>query len=156
MKKNKKKDQFLDELRKLPIILVAAEKSGLSRQTIYRWKSEDEKFYKEMDKAMKEGEEFVNDMSESQVLALIKEQNWSAISFWLRHHHPAYRTRVEISTVTPQEELTPEQEEVVREALRLASLPINQIENNEPEPSSDSTGTDAEDDEGSNSANGDN
>lgn len=165
MKKNKKRDEFLDHLRSLPIILVAAEKTGLSRQTIYRWKSEDKEFSKAMDKAMKEGEEFVNDMSESQLLTMIKEKNWSAISFWLKHHHTAYRTRVEIATAVPQEELTPEQEEVVREALRLATLPINP-ENNEninqdnqdgrSEPTNDSVGTDGEDVKRSDDTNGDN
>lgn len=165
MKKNKKRDEFLEHLRSLPIILVAAEKSGLSRQTIYRWKSEDEEFCKEMDKAMKEGEEFVNDMSESQLLTMIKEKNWSAISFWLRHHHTAYRNRVEIATAIPQEELTPEQEEVVREALRLATLPINSNdneninENNEDglsESANDSIRTDGEDAKGSDNQNSDN
>lgn len=163
MKKNKKRDEFLEHLRSLPIILVAAEKSGLSRQTIYRWKSEDAEFSKAMEQAMKEGEEFVNDMSESQLLTMIKEKNWSAISFWLRHHHSAYRNRLEIATAIPQEELTPEQEEVVREALRLASLPLNQINNeniNQDDSgdlsgsSNDSTRTDGENDEGSNSQNG--
>lgn len=165
MKKNKKRDEFLEHLRSLPIILVAAEKSGLSRQTIYRWRNEDEEFLKAMDKAMKEGEEFVNDMSESQLLTMIKEKNWSAISFWLRHHHSAYRNRVEIATVIPQEELTPEQEEVVREALRLATLPINQINNENinqddqdglSEPTNDSVGTDGEDAKRSDDTNSDN
>lgn len=165
MKKNKKRDEFLEHLRSLPIILVAAEKTGLSRQTIYRWKSEDEGFSKEMDKAMKEGEEFVNDMSESQLLTMIKEKNWSAISFWLRHHHTAYRNRVEIATAIPQEELTPEQEEVVREALRLATLPLNQTNDENinqdnqdglSESTNDSLGVDGEDAKGSNNQNGNN
>lgn len=143
MKKNKKRNEFVEHLRSLPIILVAAEKSGLSRQTIYRWKSEDEEFSKEMDKAMKEGEEFVNDMSESQLLTMIKEKNWSAISFWLRHHHSAYRNRVEVTTITPQEELTEEQEKVVREALELASLSANP-EENESNDSPESAGENAQ------------
>lgn len=123
MKKNKKRDEFLEHLRSLPIILVAAEKSGLSRQTIYRWRNEDEEFRKEMDKAMKEGEEFVNDMSESQLLAMIKEKNWPAISFWLKHHHPKYKTRIEVEgTVSTIQELSPEQKELVKKALAMANL----------------------------------
>ena len=157
MKKNTKKDEFLEQLRKIPIIQVACEKVGLSRTTIYRWKDEDEEFKKDMEKALAEGESFVNDMSESQVLALIKDQNWSAISFWLKHHHPAYRNRVEVTAVAPQEELTSEQEGVVREALRLASLPLNTIEN-DPDVStqSNSTRTGGEDDQGPEDKDGDN
>src|SRR3989338_7233835 len=108
MKKLKKKDNFLAELRKIPIVQVACEKVGLSRTSVYRWRDEDPEFKKEMEKAMAEGEAFVNDMSESQVLTLIKEKTGPAISFWLRHHHPTYRNRIEIETIKPQEKLTPE------------------------------------------------
>jgi hypothetical protein len=123
MKKNKK-SEFLEQLKKIPIVLVACEKSGISRNTVYRWRKEDEQFSKDMEAALKEGEELVNDMSESQLLTMIKEKNWAAISFWLRHHHSTYRNRVEVTTVAPQEELTPEQEETVRDALRLASVDL--------------------------------
>src|SRR3990167_2152319 len=109
MKKNKKKDDFLAELRKIPIIQVACEKVGLSRTSVYRWKDEDPEFKKEMEKAMADGEAFVNDMSESQLLTLIKEKDWSAISFWLRHHHSAYKNKLEISTKEVDETLSPEQ-----------------------------------------------
>lgn len=126
MKKDKFQKQFLDELRKVPIVQVACEKTGLSRNSVYRWRKEDVEFAKLMDEASAEGIAFVNDMSESQLLTMIKEKNWAAISFWLRHHHSAYRNRVEVTTVTPSEELTPEQEETVRKALSLASMdPIN-------------------------------
>ncbi len=131
MKKNKYKDEFLDQLRKIPIVLVACEKSGLSRTTVYRWRNEDKEFAKEMDQALKEGEELVNDMSESQLLTLIKEKNWSAISFWLKHHHSAYRNRIEVTTPLVQDELSEEQEIVVREALRLASGNLETNNNNQ-------------------------
>lgn len=142
MKKNKKKNDFLNELRKVPIILVACEKVGLSRTSVYRWRDDDPEFKKEMEEAMAEGEAFVNDMSESQVMTLIKEKNWSAISFWLRHHHPTYRNRIEIETIKPQEELTPEQEELFREAINLSPLPINEEENNESTNTNENTGSD--------------
>lgn len=133
MKKNKKKDEFLDQLRKIPIILVACEKSALSRQSIYRWRSEDEVFAEEMDKAMKEGEDFINDMSESQLLTMIKEKNWSAVSFWLRHRNPKFKERVEITTKAVSEALTPEQEALVREALILANHKFTNINDNQNE-----------------------
>lgn len=124
MKKDKKKGEFLEHLRKIPIIQVACEKTGISRNSIYRWRKEDETFRKSMEEALQEGEELVNDMSESQLLTMIKEKNWSAVSFWLRHRNPKFRERLEVTAnlQTPREELDPEQEAVVREALRLASL----------------------------------
>lgn len=126
MKKNKLRNEFLDQLRKIPIILVACEKSGLSRNTVYRWRKEDESFAKEMDGALKEGEELVNDMGESQLLTLIKEKNWSAISFWLRHRNPKYKDKIQIEgTVNTIQELSLEQKELVKKALIMANLHSN-------------------------------
>jgi hypothetical protein len=125
MKKNKIKDGFLAQLRKVPIIQVACEKTGISRNSVYRWRNEDKEFAEEMAKALAEGEALVNDMSESQLLVLIREKNWSAISFWLKHRNPKFRERVDITArIERNEELTPEQEATVRKALDLASKAI--------------------------------
>lgn len=129
MKKNKSQDQFFEELRKVPIVQVACEKTNLSRNSIYRWKNEDKEFSKKMDQAMADGVAFVNDMSESQLLTMIKEKNWSAISFWLKHRNDNYKSKIEITTKEDFEELTPEQEKIVREALKLgATITNNQNE----------------------------
>lgn len=123
-KKNKVKDSFLDELRKIPIVQVACEKSGVSRNSVYRWRKEDEEFSKAMDIALQEGEDLVNDMSESQLLTLIKEKSWSAISFWLRHRNPKYKDKVEVTTKVSIDDdtLTDEQEAIVKRALELATF----------------------------------
>lgn len=132
MKKNRIKNEFLDHLRKIPIIQVACEKVGISRNSVYRWRNEDVEFLKDMDQALLEGEELINDMSESQLVSMIRDKNWQAISFWLRKRNPKFRDRLEVSTNTlPQEELSPEQEAVVKEALRLASSQIKELEDNE-------------------------
>lgn len=122
MKKNKLKDQFFEELSKIPIIQVACEKTGVSRNSVYRWKKEDKSFAQAMEKAMSEGVAFVNDMSESQLLTMIKEKNYSAISFWLRHRNDNYKNKLEITTKEEPEELSPSQRKVVRNALKLASI----------------------------------
>lgn len=155
MKKNKFQKQFLDELRKVPIVQVACEKTGLSRNSVYRWRNEDAEFRKAMEEAIAEGEELVNDMSEGQLLTLIKEKNWSAISFWLRKRNPKFKDRIEVEVAPKQEELTPEQEGTVREALRLASMdPITNLKeaNHGTQPATASS--DGNDDEGSESTNG--
>lgn len=121
-KKNKVKDAFLDELRKIPIVQVACEKTGISRQSVYRWKQEDKAFSKEMDQALADGEALVNDMSESQLLTLIKEKNFSAIRFWLNHRSPKFKDKIEVTTrIDMDEELTDEQQAIVRRALQLAT-----------------------------------
>lgn len=122
MKKNKFQDQFLDELRKVPIVQVACEKTRLSRNSVYRWRKEDKEFLKNMDTALIEGVALVNDMSESQLLTLIKEKNYPAISFWLRHRNDNYKNKLEITTKDDDEELTPSQAKIVKQALKLANI----------------------------------
>ncbi len=130
MKKSKYQKPFLDELRKVPIVQVACEKTGLARNTVYRWRKEDKAFAKNMDEALAEGIELVNDMSESQLLTLIKEKNYSAISFWLRHRNSSYKDKLEIANKDNSEELTPSQAEIVKHALRLANITkSNSIQN---------------------------
>lgn len=127
MKSNNTKKLFLENLKKVPIVQVACEKAGVSRATVYRWRDKDKKFRKTLDQALSEGEALVNDMSESQLISLIKEKNFSAIRFWLNHRHEKFKERVEVTAkIEKQEELTQEQEAIVREALRLASLDNNE------------------------------
>lgn len=150
MKKDKVKDAFLEQLRKVPIVQVACEKVGISRNSVYRWKNEDPEFEKELTTALEEGEALVNDMSENQLLVLIREKNWHAISFWLRKRNPKFKDKIEVEVKPKQEELTPEQEATVREALRLAGTLPNE-NNNESDTSPEHGGDDAQ---GSESTNG--
>lgn len=122
MKKPKYSKQFLEELKKVPIVQVACEKTGVSRNTVYRWKREDKDFEKEFEKAMADGVAFVNDMSESQLLTLIKENNFSAVRFWLNKRHPAYKDKLEVTNKNDIDELNPEQEAIVRKALEMAQI----------------------------------
>lgn len=121
MKKNKLQDKFFEELKNIPIVQVACEKTGVSRNSVYRWKKEDKSFSKKMDQAMSEGVAFVNDMSENQLLVLIKEKNWSAISFWLRHRNDNYKEKIEITTKEGDEQLTPAQKKIIKNALSLGA-----------------------------------
>lgn len=121
MKKNKVKDSFLAELKRIPIVQVACEKTGVSRNSVYRWRNEDEEFKKEMATALAEGEALVNDMTESQLISLIREKNWHAISFWLRHRNPKFRDKIEVTAKIEKsdEPLTDEEEADLKKALAL-------------------------------------
>lgn len=123
MKKNRLQKVFLEELKKVPVVHVSCEKSGLSRNTVYRWRKEDKNFAEEMDKAIAEGVAVINDMSEIQIINLIQEKNFNALSFWLRSRHAAYKPKVEVTaSVNTIQELSPEQENMVKEALALAGI----------------------------------
>ncbi len=128
---NKKKDEFLEQLKKIPIVQVSCEKVGLSRNTIYRWRKEDTAFSIAMDQALQEGEDLVNDMSESQLLSMIKEKEWPAISFWLRHRNSRFRDKLEVTTVIKQDELLPDEEVTVRHALSLSATNVDFIKPNQ-------------------------
>lgn len=117
------KKRVLDALRKTPIVQVACQQAGVGRTTYYDWRK-DSSFAKEADKAIAEGNLFINDLSESQLIALIKDRHFQAIMAWLKHKHPDYRSRLEISGElrTIREELTPEEARLMEEALRLAGF----------------------------------
>ncbi len=123
-RQQKEKQLLIEQLRKTPIIQIACEKVDIGRATFYRWRKEDSEFAQAAEIALEEGSGLVNDMAESQLMAAIRDQNLTAIIFWLKHHHPAYANRVEITTKTKREEeiLTPEQEAVLKKELQLASL----------------------------------
>jgi hypothetical protein len=122
MKENKSKKQILEQWRKMPLIQVACEKSGVARASFYRWRQKDKSFAKEIDTAIAEGEAMITDMSEAQLITLIRDKNFQAVQLWLKSHHPKYGNRLEVTGnfQQAQDKLTPEQETTVREALRLA------------------------------------
>jgi len=131
--KHDQKKLVVEQLKKNPIIQFVCERSGVSRATFYRWQKEDADFTKEVNEAIKEGVALVSDVAESQLLSAIKDKNMTAIIFWLKNRHAAYTTRVEVNANVKQitEKLTPEQESIVREALRLAALSDSDVSNQE-------------------------
>ncbi len=121
-RQSKNKKQLLEILKKTPIVQIACEKAGIGRATYYRWRKEDPKFTQESDQSLLDGSLLVNDMAESQMMSAIKDKNMTAIIFWLKHHHPAYATRIEISSGNHEEKLSEEEQESVKKALIMAGV----------------------------------
>lgn len=117
------KKAVLEQLSKLPIVQVACQKSGISRASYYRWRIEDKQFAKDSEEAIEEGVQMINDLSESQLITAIKNNNFSAVRFWLQNRHRAYTNKVEVfdQGKRDNQELTDEQKKLVENALRLAS-----------------------------------
>jgi hypothetical protein len=104
----------------MPIVKVACEKIGIGHSTYYRWIKEDKKFFKDANEAISDGEQLINDLSESQLISLIKDKNFPAINLWLRQHHPKYANKISIEAkIHEDDSLTPEQEALIRETLGL-------------------------------------
>ena len=115
---------LLEQLRKLPVVSVACEKTGVSRASYYRWRREDSTFAASADEALQDGTSLVSDMAESQLLSQIRDGNLGAVMYWLKHRNPNYNNKLEVTARLKHEDdnLTPEQEAAITEALRLASL----------------------------------
>lgn len=114
------KKLVLEQLKKTPIIQLVCERCGIGKSTYYRWRQEDAEFKKNSDGAMQDGIDMINDLSESQLIALIKDKNFSAIQLWLRQHHPTYGNKLEVKAkIEAADPLTPEQEKLIRKALGL-------------------------------------
>ncbi len=115
---------LLEHLRKTPIVEMACSKANIGRTSYYRWRKEDPQFAKDADDALSDGSLLMNDVAEGYLISAIKDKNIAAISLYLKTHHPAYSSKLEINGTIKQtvEELNDEQQLVVKEALRLASI----------------------------------
>lgn len=133
-RQTKDREAILTQLKKMPILQIACERAGVARSSYYRWRDSDEEFRKATDEAIAEGEAFITDMSESQLISLIRDKHFPAVQLWLRQHHPKYTNKVELlGRLTIEDEpLTPEQETLIAQALKLAGIGE---ENHEPEQS---------------------
>ena len=127
VRKEKDKQAILENLQKIPIVQICCERSNVGRASYYRWRREDEVFAKAADESIRSGLALMNDLAESGLIAQLRDQNMSAIAFWLKHRHKAYKNKVEISgkIKTDNPVLTEEQQAIVDQALALAASGIN-------------------------------
>lgn len=123
MRSDADKQKLLKELRQSPIVQVACKRSGVGRASYYRWRKTDEAFAKAADEALAAGQSYISDLAESQLIAAIRERNLGAVTYWLKHHHPDYATRVELEARHKLDgKLSPEQRALISEALKLSGL----------------------------------
>ena len=122
LKIQKQKEVLLEHLRTVPIVEVACKKGGISRATFYRWCNDDEEFKTDVENAKVDGVENINDMSEAQLIGLIRDKKYPAIQLWLRHNHGRFMSedkRDLIRKVQKRAELNLQQKELVKDALKL-------------------------------------
>ncbi len=125
LKNAPKKKELVEFLRKTPIVQMACDRAEIARATFYRWKKDDQEFAMNVEEALLTGSSLVNDLAESRLIAAIKDKNFQAIAFWLKHHHPTYTTRVELSLnkAPLNDELSPEEKSMVERALKIVTQP---------------------------------
>lgn len=134
LRKETNKEALIKQLKSTPVVEVACKKVGIGRASYYRWRKEDPEFSEMADEALFSGKNLINDLAESQLIRAIQEGNMTSIIFWLKHHHNDYRTRLELSGRIEAigKRLTPEQEEAIENALKLAALDGGSSINNQP------------------------
>jgi hypothetical protein len=117
------KKRLLAALKENHVVLAACHKTGIGKSSYYRWRENDSKFAQAADDAIREGIELINDAAEGAIIGAIKAREVGASKFWLQHNHPRYKPKVEVSgTVEVSKKLSPEQEAIVRKALKMASF----------------------------------
>lgn len=105
------KAKLLEILNETPLVQPACQKAGVSRATYYRWRKEDSHFKKKSDEAISQGRLLINDLAESKLISQIKNENMTAIIYWLKHNHKNYienkvnLTESEIRAITADFEL---------------------------------------------------
>ena len=82
------------------------------------------KFASEIEAALNEGREFINDLAESQVITLIQQGDIAAVRLWLQHNSNRYANKLELSgTVTTKDEpMTAAEKILLRKAFKHSSL----------------------------------
>ncbi len=86
----KDKQKLIEQFRKIPILQIACERAGVSRATYYRWLENEPEFRDAAMGAIAEGESFLSDKSEAQLVVLIGEKHFGAIKHYLEHHNDTY------------------------------------------------------------------
>jgi ACT domain-containing protein len=121
------KKLIVEQLKQTPIVQTACEKVGVGRSTYYRWRKEDNEFAQEADEALLAGKLLVNDLAESKLMSQIRDNELSAIKFWLRNNHPRYARKLNVNANLNHQtnELSDEQKTIVRNALKLAGIKEN-------------------------------
>jgi hypothetical protein len=118
------KKKLIATLKELPVILAACKRVNVARDTYYRWYREDSEFRRDSDEAISQGIEFISDMSETQLISLIREEKMPAIAMWLKHNRPRYGGKNVRRPITGVPELTPEEEKLFKEFLGPSESPL--------------------------------
>ena len=118
-RQEKDKTALLEALKEMPIVQIACKKVAISRATYYRWRKEDKEFLRRSEDCLNQGIEFINDMSESQLITLIKEKKMPAISMWLKHNNTRYGAKIRVAIHKPEIELSDQQKKIIERALKI-------------------------------------
>lgn len=113
------KKKVLEIAETVPFLGAVANKTGVSRATIYRWANKDGGFADRLRAARVLGRENVNDMAESGLVKMIQKESLPATRFWLENNHDRYRKHPSLHEDDRESErvIPPEHVERINKAL---------------------------------------
>ena len=86
----REKAKLVEQFKKMPIVQIACERAAVSRATYYRWLEDEPAFRDSAMAAIAEGEAFISDKSEAQLLVLVGKEHFGAVRYSLEHHSEKY------------------------------------------------------------------
>lgn len=122
---HEQRKKLIESLKESGNVSFACKRTGISRDTYYRWRAMSEQFSDEMDAAILSGKEFVNDLAHTQLIRHIQGGDMGAIKFQLANCHDDYmpkrvsEARPKLSPLT----LRPITREAVHEYLAKKDTP---------------------------------
>lgn len=99
------KAKVLEHLSESGNVSYACKRAGVSRDTYYRWRSEDEQFAYQADAAIGSGKEFVNDLAHTKLMQSINEGHFPAVRFQLINCHKDYHPKKTTPPYHPEDDL---------------------------------------------------
>ena len=94
LKTDRSKSKMLEYLTDSGNISFSCKRTGISRETYYRWIDEDRPFGAKALEAIDFGKTFINDLAHSHLVQHIQNGHMQAIRFQLSNCHPDYRPKV--------------------------------------------------------------
>lgn len=90
-KRSARKAKLIQALTENHLVTRACNKIGIARSAYYNWLEDDPIFRRDVKEAQAKGRAKLNDFVESKLIENVKDNNQTAISYYLRFNHPQYR-----------------------------------------------------------------
>ena len=134
----RQQDKLVEFLAESGNVSFACKRAGVSRDTYYRWRYEDE-FAVQADVAIALGKEFVNDLAHSQLIRNIQNGDMGAIKFQLGNCHDDYLPKKSVQPYRVSDQYQPNlvqlqaiTEKVMKEFIDKEKLPEPLVDSSKP------------------------
>lgn len=122
--RKEKKERILEALKdSMGNIGVACKVVKIARKTFYNWKEADEEFKVKAEEIFEEQKSEMDDYAEGKLFQHIRNDNITALIFYLKTRHPGYRLKglLEIGgKIKVEKELSEDDKELLKKAIGYA------------------------------------